>query len=174
MRIYLAGDVRDHEQFKQYAGDLEGQGHEVASTWHQDGYLADVISRCDELRSARTESTMSFMAAVMKGDDPPKPNLNRVVNPLLGPESDEALKKCKDELDSADLVIAFIGAGSFEAGYAIATGKPLITVGEFDSPFYHYFQSEFDSADGWLHALSKVSRFRPIRLRGMESAESDS
>jgi hypothetical protein len=157
MHIYLAGDVQDHEKFRNYASSLKKLGYEVVSTWFLDGHMADLLSRCDEQGKARKKIMMaSFMAAVTDAEQP-ELDIPAMVNPELAFEASEALRRCKREIDSASVVIAFMKAGSFEAGYAFGTRKTLITVGDLDSPLSHYTRGKSHAVDTWADGVARLN-----------------
>jgi nucleoside 2-deoxyribosyltransferase len=161
MNIYLAGNVRDHQQFREYASALSRMGFRVVSTWHQDSSLAEVLAHCDEHNKSQLEMIKTSLMSIFAQKELPTIDTVKMLNPEFVYQAKQAVLECKRQLDSADVVIAFTEAGSFEAGYAIGTHKTLITVGSLNSPFSYYSPGGNRYAvHTWPEAWAKVNSLR--------------
>jgi hypothetical protein len=179
MLIYLAGKPQNHEQFAQYAkylgemGPKFGQDLTVLSSWHNDGTVAEALSEWKRLvNHNRSEIAKSFESLVKTGE------FSRVSDTqptaVLEMQLTEMSQKCQHEFENADIVIADISGGAFEAGYGLAKGKLVITFGgDVDSPMF-YDDPNVRSFATWTeavgHLLGPTGRFRHQRRLQQEAA----
>lgn len=145
--IYLAGDANQYERFNEYANQLKQCKAKVLSTWHHDAKLVELL----EIQKQLCESPLEAMTKIMSGNVPSR--LGQGGNLA---ELSSLVQKCQRELEAADVVIADLNGGSVEAGYALAKGKKLITMGACQSPLNFLQESGQTRADDWTGVLSTL------------------
>jgi hypothetical protein len=85
------------------------------------------------------------------------------VPPGFNERVEDVLQTSKDEIETADWVLVDLDGGSMEAGYALASGKKLITFGRAPSPLSFMCVEYAPAAADWqgaLHTLMHKTRPR--------------
>jgi len=166
MVVYLAGKPDDHEVFAQRAKELADNaslfGHSVSivSMWHNNSNLAEGIATARRVHKSLTISTEDFMGDRLRAISKPV----RISDLELSAAArlDEAIDQCLHGLEQADVVIADMNGGAVEAGYGIAKGKRVLTIGEMNSPLANGIESGVKSFETWAelmaHLISPANR----------------
>ncbi len=149
VRVYLAGNIREQGKFKEYVGDLERNGLTVVSTWHRDSQLAEELKENRHVGLGLISSLTMMQSNELYREQ-------SVDKFELTDTTQKTLQRCREEIESADLIIAFTDGGSVEAGYALAKGKVLITVGDLISPLSFALLPEFKATQDWFGALVAI------------------
>lgn len=169
MRVYLAGPVEQHELFNRYANELREMKVAVVSTWHQNGEVAERLGTWRRFLRAQGENSEN-LASVLVGSTSGTVQQSMASAVALPPgfnqSFEEDVEKCKEEFDSADVVLAFLDGGSMEAGYALPSEKKLICVGTITSLLNAFFIQEAPTVATWAEAKWRVAKLLLPRLGG--------
>jgi hypothetical protein len=156
-KVYLAGNTEDHEQFRKYAAEIPKPVFTVVSTWFADSRVSEALAQWRGKLKAESDAKLNLLADIVTQQAVEKVRLPKEVR--LPSEYTKALNKCIKELDSADIVIAFLDGGSFEAGYALARGgKHLILIGDLKSPLAYPLSDKVKIVEDWIRALAILKR----------------
>lgn len=167
MVVYLAGKPEDHDRFTKYAKDLvetaskRGRTVSIVSKWHSNSNLAEDLTTTRRVRESLEISTEGLMR------DPGRAIIKSVrlsdSDVKATTRLDDTTDECLHRLEQADVIIADMDGGAVEAGYAIAKGKRVLTLGEINSPLANGIESRVKSFETWIqlmaHLLSPVNRF---------------
>lgn len=152
MIVYLAGKLEDHQRFNEYARDLQSRGVQVISTWHQSGALSELLEQWRKWKTGMREAVESIFTD--QGFNPELAASSAKAD--FNTELIECVEKCRDEIQAAEWVIADLDGGSVEVGFALASGKRVITMGIVRSPLGVLYCEEAKAVDSWPQVLAKL------------------
>lgn len=161
LNVYLAGNPEDHKVFAQRAKELAHNaavfGHSVSivSTWHDNSNVADGLAASRRICQSSAISTEDFMRDPLGAINKPVQLADSDVR--AASRLDEAGNECLQGLERADVIIADMNGGGVEAGYAIAKGKYLLTIGDLNSPFPRGIECKIKSYDTWLEVMAHIT-----------------
>jgi nucleoside 2-deoxyribosyltransferase len=162
MLIYLAGKPQDHELFVEYAKNLRDtsktirRDFTILSTWHDDATATEALCELQRIREHnRTHVDSTILSMLETGKVRQLTDLQPTA--VLEMQLTEFFRKCQHEFENADIVIADVDGGAFEAGYALAKGKLVITFGGIlESPVIHDHPN-LRSFATWIQAVAHLA-----------------
>jgi nucleoside 2-deoxyribosyltransferase len=180
MRIYLAGQPKEHERFNEYAAELRNHGFEVVSSWHGDDQAARLAERSQSIRANQAQFISKFMRITLgqniAGEEITDIDRRSVVGGPPALEIDNAFWRFESELSKTDCVIADPNDASMDVGFALALGKRVILIGDSESPLIAYCIDKVKVATDWVEAVALVFNLRAVgsrRCRALASEHRD-
>jgi hypothetical protein len=159
--VYLAGNPNDHETIEQHANELIQLGAKfgrivsIASKWHKNDEFANDVAEIRRIREAADD----FIEAFLQDPERRSTGGEGVVGVELGMRLEAAVDDCIKGLNDAEIVIAEMPGGAIEAGFALAKGKKVITIGDSPSPLTANSESHRAYND-WIAAMAHILRPR--------------
>ena len=138
------------------------------SKWQQNGDLAKDLAEYRHVCQNCKQSTREWLESIMRNKESEPFDGKLGMNIESGSRLNEAIEESKKGLNLAEVVFADMNGGAVEAGYAIAKGKQLVTVGEVHSPIASAESDKIFAVDTWdeagvyLHRLMRRQLSRPL------------
>jgi hypothetical protein len=134
------------------------------SKWHQNEDLAKDIAEYRHVRQNCKQSTREWMESIMRNKESEPFDGKMGMSIESGVGLTDAIEEARRTIDLADVIFADMNGGAVEAGYAIAKGKQLVTVGEVYSPIARAENDQIFAVDTWDEAGVYVHRFMRRQL----------